>query len=114
MAIKIGTTDLSTVGKIKLGSTNVTKVYLGTTQIFPVGSVIAYAHDVKLGNSNASACSATTETVYSADEFFTTGIILYSDALLTTLVSGNRVVDAVTTDIYNLSSGVVGSVVGAC
>ena len=114
MAIKIGTTDLSTVGKIKLGSTNVTKVYLGTTQIFPVGDVISYAHDVKLGNNNAQACSATTETVYSADEFFTTGIILYSDALLTTLVSGNRVVDAVTTDIYNLSSGVVGSVVGAC
>ena len=203
MAIKIGTTDLSTVGKIKLGSTNVTKVYLGTTQIFPVtgyypfatqykdspvGSVDAcsgalfnftlyttnsngivsvgdvvyievdgiyytynaegynyvsynegstrkvlnidtgtgeilsksncgsssFEYEVKLGNNNAQACSATTETVYSADEFFTTGIILYSDALLTTLVSGNRVVDAVTTDIYNLSSGVVGSVVGAC
>ena len=114
MAIKIGNTDISTVGSIKLGTTNVTKVYLGTTQIFPVGGVIAYAHDVKLGNNNAQACSATTETVYSADEFFTTGITLYTTNTLTTLVSGNRVVDAVTTDIYNLSSGVVGSVVGAC
>jgi hypothetical protein len=114
MAVKIGNIDISTVGKIKLGSTNITKVYLGTTQIFPVGDVISYAHDVKLGNNNAQACSATTETVYSADEFFTTGITLYSDALLTTLVSGNRVVEIISADIFDLNSGVVGSVVGAC
>jgi hypothetical protein len=59
MAIKIGTTDLSTVGKIKLGSTNVTKVYLGTTQIFPVGVTYylfasSYSEDI----SSSSACSA--------------------------------------------------------
>jgi hypothetical protein len=59
MAIKIGTTDLSTVGKIKLGSTNVTKVYLGTTQIFPVGvTYYLFASSYSEDTSSSSACSA--------------------------------------------------------
>jgi hypothetical protein len=42
MSIKVGTTDIATVGKIKLGTSNITKVYQGTTQIWPVGSGLPY------------------------------------------------------------------------
>jgi hypothetical protein len=208
MAIKIGNTDISTVGKIKLGSTNVTKVYLGTTQIFPVGvtyypfatsvvsatgastacslSLVTYTlyttnsngivnvgdivyyldegvyypfysfetpyisynegstrkviltdpdndtgeilsksncgsssfeYEVKLGTSGASACSATTQTVYSDSSSFNAGMTLYTTSALTTPITGStRVVDVTSTDIYELNSttGVVGNNVGAC
>ena len=58
MAVKIGNTDLSTVGSIKIGSTNVTKVYLGTTQIFPVGvTYYLFASSYSEDTSSSSACS---------------------------------------------------------
>jgi hypothetical protein len=204
MAIKIGNTDLSTVGKIKLGSTNVTKVYLGTTQIFPVGvtyypfatshynsaeivdacssmlfSVTIYTtnsngivnvgdivyyffegeyypytgdytyisynegsirkvlnidngtgeilsksncgsssfeYEVRLGNRNAEACSAFTETVYSDSSTFAVGMVLYTTSALTTVVTGyTRVVDeAFNPYILDSTLGVVGSQIGSC
>lgn len=42
MAVKIGTTDIGTVGKIKLGTTNINKVYVGTVQIFPTSTPSTY------------------------------------------------------------------------
>lgn len=38
MSVKVGTTDIATVGKVKLGTTNITKVYQGSTQIWPVNT----------------------------------------------------------------------------
>jgi hypothetical protein len=35
MSIKVGTTEIATVGKIKLGTTNITKVFRGSVQIWP-------------------------------------------------------------------------------
>jgi hypothetical protein len=58
MAVKIGNIDISTVGSIKIGSTNVTKVYLGTTQIFPVGvTYYLFASSYSESSSSSSACS---------------------------------------------------------
>jgi hypothetical protein len=60
MAVKIGNIDISTVGSIKLGSTNVTKVYLGTTQIFPVGvTYYPFATSYAYSLNTATACSLT-------------------------------------------------------
>jgi hypothetical protein len=70
MAIKIGTTDLSTVGKIKLGSTNVTKVYLGTTQIFPVGVTyypFATSYAYSLNTTTACSLTLTSGTLYTTN-----------------------------------------------
>jgi hypothetical protein len=86
MAIKIGNIDISTVGKIKLGSTNVTKVYLGTTQIFPVG-VTYYPFATSHYNSAeiVDACSSMlfSETLYTTNSngIVNVGDIVYYLAL---------------------------------
>jgi hypothetical protein len=49
MAIRIGTTEITTIGKIKLGTTNITKVYQGVNQIWPVGSTIEYEYYANAG-----------------------------------------------------------------
>ena len=43
MPIKIGSTEIVSVGKIKIGSTNVTKVYKGATQIWPPSTTIQFS-----------------------------------------------------------------------
>jgi hypothetical protein len=35
MPVRLGNTEIASLGKIKLGTTNITKVYQGTTQIWP-------------------------------------------------------------------------------
>jgi hypothetical protein len=44
MAIRIGTTEITAVGKIKLGTVNITKVYQGVNQIWPAGSTLEYVY----------------------------------------------------------------------
>jgi hypothetical protein len=81
MAIKIGTTDLSTVGKIKLGSTNVTKVYLGTTQIFPVTGYYPFATQYKdspVGSVDACSGALFNFTLYTTNS---NGIVSVGDVV---------------------------------
>lgn len=88
MAVKIGTTDIATVGKIKIGSTDITKVYQGTTQIWPAG-VTYYAFCTSwVANTGASGACSTS---------------LITDTLYTTNSSG---VVNVGNIVYYLSSGV--------
>jgi hypothetical protein len=77
---------------------------------------VAYSYEVRLGNSNAEACSAFTETVYSDSSIFAEGIVIYTTSALTTVVTGyTRVVDeAFNPYILDTTLGVVGSQIGSC
>ena len=102
MAIKIGTTSITEVGKIKLGSTNITKVYQGVNQIWPA-TVTSYAYTVKLGTTLTNVCTATPVPVYSDSSTWTVGMGLYSDAGLTfPLDNDNYIVQTINNDIYNV------------
>ena len=81
-----------------------------------VSAVVAYPYEVRLGNSNAEACSAFTETVYSDSSTFVEGMVLYTTSALTTVVTGyTRVVDeAFNPYILDSTLGVVGSQIGSC
>ena len=65
MGVKIGTTAITDAGKIKLGSTNITKVYQGVNQIWPTTVITSYSYSVKLGTTTSNVCSATPTTFYS-------------------------------------------------
>jgi hypothetical protein len=70
---------------------------------------------VALGNSAAEACGSTFADVYSNTDIWDTGITLYTDINLTTPVTGfTRVVYEGDYFSLNSTTGVVGSVVGAC
>ena len=76
---------------------------------------VAYAYEVRLGNSNAEACSAFTETVYSDSSIFAEGIVIYTTSDLTTVVTGyTRVVDEAFNPYILDDTGVVGSLIGSC
>jgi hypothetical protein len=81
-----------------------------------VSGVTSYSYEVRLGNSNAEACSAFTETVYSDSSIFAEGIVIYTTSALTTVVTGyTRVVDeAFNPYILDTTLGVVGSLIGSC
>jgi hypothetical protein len=88
MAIKIGTTSITDIGKIKLGSTNITKVYQGVNQIWPTTVITSYSYSVKLGTTLTNVCSATPVPVYSNSSTWVFGAELYTDAALTNYVTG--------------------------
>ena len=75
----------------------------------------SYSYEVRLGNSNAEACSAFTETVYSDSSIFAEGIVIYTTSALTTVVTGyTRVVDEAFNPYILDDTGVVGSLIGSC
>ena len=80
-----------------------------------VSGVTSYSYEVRLGNSNAEACSAFTETVYSDSSIFAEGIVIYTTSDLTTVVTGyTRVVDEAFNPYILDNTGVVGSLIGSC
>jgi hypothetical protein len=81
-----------------------------------VSGVTAYSYEVRLGSSNAEACSAFTEIVYSDSSTFTIGMILYTTSDLTTVVTGyTRVVnEAFEPYILDSTLGIVGAQIGSC
>ena len=81
-----------------------------------VSGVTSYSYEVRLGNSNAEACSAFTETVYSDSSTFTIGMVLYTTSDLTTVVTGyTRVVnEAFEPYILDSTLGIVGAQIGSC
>jgi hypothetical protein len=108
MAIKIGTTSITDVGKIKLGSTNITKVYQGVNQIWPTTVITSYSFSVKLGTTTSNVCSATPITIYSDVGVWGSGeMSLWLDAALTIGLSGyNYGVLSSETLIYGISSSI--------
>jgi hypothetical protein len=105
MGVKIGTTEITDVGKIKLGSTNITKVYQGVNQIWPTTVITSYSYSVKLGTTLTNVCTATTVTVFSDSSTWALGMGLYSDAALTNylpLVGDNYIVQTINNDIYEI------------
>lgn len=69
----------------------------------------------RLSNSSGTICAATFVRLYSNSPFGTTGEILYTDAGMTTPVTGFTFIDK-NTSIFALDSttGVIGSFVGSC
>ncbi len=90
MSIKVGTTDITTVGKIKLGSSNITKVYKGTTQIWPVVSFYSFPAGSFSSTDGTGACaiSPTGTTYYSNVSAPWIGNTMYTNSSLTTVLNG--------------------------
>jgi hypothetical protein len=90
MSIKVGTTDIVTVGKIKLGTSNITKVYKGTTQIWPVASFYSFPAGSFSSTNGTGACaiSPTGNTYYSNVSTPTIGNTMYTNSSLTTVLNG--------------------------
>jgi hypothetical protein len=106
MAIKIGTTAITDAGKIKLGTSNITKVYQGVNQIWPTTVITSYSYSVKLGTTLTNVCTATTVTVYSDSSTWVFGAELYTDAALTNYVTDfDYVVLSGTSDIWAIFWG---------
>jgi hypothetical protein len=91
MSIKVGTTDISALGKIKLGTTNITKVFRGTTQIWPSSFLF------EAGNAQSSiaslTCSSTTSFqsgLYCSTSNLVVGSVLYTNSNLTTVWQGSN------------------------
>jgi hypothetical protein len=106
MAIKIGTTAITDVGKIKLGTSNITKVYQGVNQIWPTTVITSYSYSVKLGTTLTNVCTATPITVYSNSSTWVFGAELYTDAALTNYVTDfDYVVLSGTNDIWAIFWG---------
>jgi hypothetical protein len=106
MAIKIGTISITDVGKIKLGTTNITKVYQGVNQIWPTTVITSYSYTVKLGTTLTNVCTSTTVTIYSDSSTWVFGAELYTDAALTNYVTGfDYVVLSGTNDIWAIFWG---------
>jgi hypothetical protein len=82
MSIKVGTTDIAAVGKIKLGTSNITKVYQGTNQIFP--SSVGFSANMTVGKNGSS-------TIYGYDSGTPYGSLtnntMVINGLTTTLVA---------------------------
>jgi hypothetical protein len=83
MAIKIGTTDIATVGKIKLGTNIITAVYVGNTKVFP--NIISYPflfgseyETITLACANAN----NTQTLYSSSPVLSLGSVLSANSNL--------------------------------
>jgi hypothetical protein len=106
MGVKIGTTAITDVGKIKLGTTNITKVYQGVNQIWPTTVITSYSYSVKLGTTTSNVCTATPTTVYSNSSTWVFGAELYTDAALTNYVTGfDYAVISGTNDIWAIFWG---------
>jgi hypothetical protein len=93
MSIKVGTTDIATVGKIKLGTTNITKVFRGTTQIWPLAELYSFVAAGISSGSGSGACGinfdpALNITLYSESEIPWTSDIMYSNNSLSTPFNG--------------------------
>lgn len=92
MPVKVGTTEIATVGKVKLGTTNITKIFRGTTQIWPVQAFSFPAGSLS-STDGAGGCSIdpTGSTVYSNVASPTIGNTIYTNfALTNVLVGGNQ------------------------
>lgn len=93
MAIKIGTTAITSVGKIKLGTTNIQKVYQGTNQIFPVTSVYSFVTAGITSSSGSGACNINFDPIlnfnlYSSVATPDVGSTMYTNNTLTTVCDG--------------------------
>ena len=92
MPLRVGTTEIATVGKVKLGTTNITKIFRGSTQIWPVQAFSFPAGSLS-STDGAGGCAfdPTGSTVYSNVASPTIGNIIYTNSSLTTvLVGGNQ------------------------
>ena len=92
MPLRVGNTAITTVGKVKLGTTNITKIFRGTTQIWP-STVVSYTFSFGNAYFTASeACSNANNTrnLYSASSSLSIGVILYTDINLTTPYSNEN------------------------
>ena len=88
MPLRVGNTAITSIGKVKLGTTNITKIFRGTNQIFPP----LFPFEVwSVGQTTGeSACSIFTydNTYYSDVANPTIGDTIYSNSSLTTVLSG--------------------------
>lgn len=93
MPLRVGTTDIATVGKVKLGTTNITKIFRGTTQIWPSLEVYSFVAAGISSESGSGACGinfdpALNITLYSESEIPWTTDIMYSSNTLSTPFNG--------------------------
>jgi len=88
MAVRVGNTEIASLGKIKLGNTNITKVFRGSVQIFP--SVFTYEIGNEESASGTNVCSLATSYTnrYSNTSNLVVGSVIYTDINLTTLWNG--------------------------
>ena len=93
MSVKVGTTDIATVGKVKLGTTNITKVYRGSTKIWP--AVVAYSFNTAgiSGGSSSGVCNVNFDTMLD----FT----LYSDVQYPAIGNGTMYTDPLLENKFN-------------
>lgn len=94
MPVRVGNTAITAIGKVKLGTTNITKIFRGTTQIWPNIIVYSFREKSLSSTTGAGACALVNTTNgafrYSNVEFPIVGTVLYTDNTLTTPMNGNN------------------------
>ena len=90
MPLRVGNTAITAIGKVKLGTTNITKIFRGTNQIFPP----LFPFEVwSVGQTTgASACSIFTydNTYYSDVANPTIGNTIYTSSITASVLPGGN------------------------
>ena len=90
MPLRVGNTAITAIGKVKLGTTNITKIFRGTNQIFPP----LFPFEVwSVGQTTgASACSIFTydNTYYSDVANPTIGDTIYTSSITSSVLPGGN------------------------
>jgi hypothetical protein len=84
--IYIGTTTIDTLGELKVGNTNVSKVYVGDIQVFP--SIVSFSGNFTLANDAGSAANFRAQDGSITSGHFTTTAYLTPGTSATPTVSG--------------------------
>jgi hypothetical protein len=89
MPVRVGNTEIASLGKIKLGTTNITKVFCGSVQIWP-SSFLFEGGNAQSGSASLT-CSSTTSFqsgLYCSTSSLVVGSVIYTDSNLTTVWQG--------------------------
>jgi hypothetical protein len=87
MPVRVGNTEIASLGKIKLGTTNITKVFRGSVQIWPVLNYVQLNRSISGFATANLACADIGNPVTIVYQQLTTNKI-FTDAALTNTFNG--------------------------
>jgi hypothetical protein len=90
MPVRVGNTAITTIGKVKLGTTNITKIFRGNIQIFP--PLFPFEAWSSGQTTGAAACSigGYDITYYSNVANPTIGSIIYTSPITANVLTGGN------------------------